>query len=229
MAKFSSNNILNRLPAREFDLIKDDLIAVNLPLRKSLGDAGEVIQAVYFIDSGFASIVDEIVPGREVEIGIIGHEGMSGLGVLFGQKRASHETYMQLRGTGHQLSAAKLRRAIDRSTALHRCLLQYAYAFLHQTAHTASSNAQSSLEERLARWLLMAHDRVDGDEVVLTHEFLSIMLGVRRAGITASLNLLSRKGLIDHRRSTVVIIDRGGLMKRANGAYGAPEIAIMAA
>src|SRR5436305_4043506 len=110
-------------------------------------------------------------------------------------ERAPHETYMQLGGNGQRVAAAELRQAMAQSASLQRAFLHYAHAFFVQTARTAMANGRSKIEERLARWLLMAHDRTDGDELALTHEFLATMLGVRRPGVTVALNLLEGSGL----------------------------------
>ena len=109
------------------------------------------------------------------------------------------------------------------SKSLHQVLLRQGYAFTVQMAQTALANGRHKLEERLARWLLMAHDRVDGDELPLTHEFLSLMLGVRRSGVSVALKILEREGMVKARRGGVVITDRDGLEECANGAYCSPE------
>jgi hypothetical protein len=165
-----------------------------------------------------------VANGREtIEVGVIGREGMSGVSVVLGNgDRAPHETYMQIAGSGQRLSAQKLREAIAASSALHQVLLHYVHSFMTQITQTALANGRSTIEERLARWLLMAHDRVDGPEIALTHEFLSIMLGVRRSGVTTALQELERKGLIGHRRSFITIMDREGLEERSNGTYTRP-------
>ena len=130
---------------------------------------------------------------------------------------------MQMAGVGRRLSAAKLREAIAARPALHLVLLGYVHTFLAQTTQTALANGRSKIEERLARWLLMAQDRIDGDELALTHEFLGIMLGVRRSGVTTALQELEKKGLIAHRRSRVTIMDRQALEESSNGSYTPPN------
>ena len=122
-----------------------------------------------------------------------------------------------------RISANKLREAILHSPSLQRALLGFAHAFMNQTANTALSNGTATLEERLARWLLMANDRLRGDEIPLTHEFLSLMLGVRRSGVTVALNYLESRGLISLARRRIVITDRNGLKAAANGTYHQPE------
>jgi hypothetical protein len=157
-----------------------------------------------------------------IEIGMIGREGMTGLSVVLdgdADNRAVHETYMQIGGSGQRMPADGLRGAIDTSVSLHRALLRYAHAFMKQTAQTALANGRSKIEERLARWLPMVQDRVDGGELRLTHEFLATMLGVKRPGVTVALQSLGRTGLIAHRRGVITILDREALEKSSNGTY----------
>jgi CRP-like cAMP-binding protein len=218
----SPNRILSRLPPDELGLLQPHLEAVDLPVRKPLENRNEAIEHVYFIEHGFASVVANGT-GRSIEVGLIGREGLTGLAVIMGSDRSPHDTYMQVAGDGQRLPSAKLRRATAESPALHHSLLRYGHAFMVQTAQTALANGRSKVEQRLARWLLMANDRLDGDEVPLTHEFLSVMLGVRRPGVTVALNLLEKAGLIQTRRRAIAILDRTGLRKTSNGAYGAAE------
>lgn len=147
----------------------------------------------------------------------------TGLAVIMATGRSPLETYMQLGGGGQRLAAAKLRDGMEASVTLRRALLNYGHAFYVQTAHTALANGRSKLEDRLSRWLLMAHDRIDGDALTLTHELLAIMLGVRRPGVTIALNLLEARGFIRTHRGVISIVDRKGLEENANGANGAPE------
>jgi CRP-like cAMP-binding protein len=130
---------------------------------------------------------------------------------------------MQVEGHGQRIAADDLRDLIDKSASLKATLLRYAYLFSVQAGHTALANAQGKLEERLARWLLMAHDRTAGDELHLTHEFLAVMLGVRRSGVSVALQELAESGLISMARGRIIIIDRDGLEDSASGMYGVPE------
>jgi CRP-like cAMP-binding protein len=217
------NHLLSRLTADDLALLKPGLTRVDLPLRKQLEAPGKRINSVYFIDSGFASVVADGSARNKIEVGMIGREGMTGVAVVLGSDRSPHETYIQNAGEGSRIGAAKLRTAITRSRSLQACLLLYAHAFLIQATYTAIANGRSKLEDRLARWLLMAHDRLDLDELSITHEILSIMLGVRRPGVTVALNLLERDGLIKSHRGVITIVDRKGLRRASNGAYGVPE------
>jgi CRP-like cAMP-binding protein len=129
---------------------------------------------------------------------------------------------MQIGGRGRRLPADKLRQGLQASSSLQHVLLRYVHSYLAQTTQTALANGRGKIEERLARWLLMAHDRIDGDAFVLTHEFLAIMLGVRRSGVTTALQELERKALVSHARALVTILDREGLEEASNGSYERP-------
>jgi CRP-like cAMP-binding protein len=219
----SSNRILSRLSREDLALLKPHLEAVDLPVRRRLESRKRRIDHVYFVESGFASVVANGASKLSIEVGIIGREGMTGLAVVLGHERAQHETFIQLPGKGLRMSAESLREAIDRSVSLHRAMLRYANSFLMQTTTTALANGRSKVEERLARWLLMAHDRVDGDELPLTHEFLGVMLGTPRPGVTLAVQALEKEELIDAKRRNITILDRKKLERRANGAYVTPE------
>ena len=217
----SPNHILSRLSRADFRLLEPHLETIDLPVRRQLEDRNKRVEHVYFMESGFASVVAN--GERNIEIGIIGREGMSGLSVVLGtDERPANETYMQIAGQGQRMAAGDLRKVIGASIGLHQVMLTYAHTFMVQTSQTALANARSKIEERLARWLLMAADRVEG-ELALTHEFLSIMLGVRRSGVTTALQELERSALIAHRRGFVTILDRKGLEEQSNGTYTPPK------
>jgi CRP-like cAMP-binding protein len=218
-----SNRILSRLSRQDFALLEPHLEPVDLPVRKPLEARGKRIEQVYFIESGFASVVANGTSKPSIEVGIIGREGMTGLAIVLGSDRAQHATYIQAAGKGLRISAARLREADERSNTLHRAILRFAHSFLAQTTTTALANGRSKIEERLARWLLMADDRIDSKELPLTHEFLGLMLGTHRPGVTIALQALEKAGLITTRRSHITIVDRKRLEKSANGAYVTPE------
>jgi CRP-like cAMP-binding protein len=215
----SSNRILSRLSRQDFALIEPHLEAIDLPVRKTLETRRKRINNVYFLESGFASVVANGTNKPSIEVGIIGREGMTGLGVVLGNDRAQHAVYIQVAGKGLRISAERLREADERSNTLHRSILRFAHSFLAQTTTTALANGRSKTEERLARWLLMADDRIDGDELPLTHEFLGLMLGTHRPGVTIALQALESAGLVTTRRSHVSIVNRKALEKKSNGTY----------
>ncbi len=213
-----NNRILSRLPDEDLELIKPFLEPVTLNLRHVLEEPNKPIKHSYFIEYGLASIVAKNKDKR-LEVGLIGCEGCSGLPIVLGNDRSPNETFMQVAGHGVRIPADKLREALSKSRKLELALLKFAHSFMNQTSNTALSNGTANLEERLARWLLMANDRLRGNEVPLTHEFLSLMLGVRRAGVTVALNYLEQRALINLSRKKIVITDRKGLEATANGTY----------
>ncbi len=187
-----------------------------------LEERNKRIENIYFIGSGFASVVANGASPAPIEVGLIGREGMTGLAVIMGSDRPPYETYMQASGNGWTMKAVTLRARMKDSATLHQSLLRYGHSLVIQATQTAVANGRYTIEERLARWLLLAQDRLGGNHLPLTHEFLALMLGVRRPGVTLALNLLEQRGLIHAERGTIVIVDRYGLVKAANGAYTAP-------
>jgi CRP-like cAMP-binding protein len=220
--KLFRNKLLNALLPDDLALLTRDLERVELPRRKQLEHPNRAFDSVYFIETGIASVVGK-TGDTEVEVGVIGCEGVTGIPVLLGDDRSPNSTYMQVSGSGQRLAVAAMRSAIAKSETLRTSLLRYVQAFMTQTAATAIANARATLEERLARWLLMAHDRIDGDSLDLTHEFLALMMGTRRAGVTESVHLLAQAGFIRPERGLITIVDRNGLRERAGKFYGGPE------
>ena len=220
----SKNHLLACLSVADRDLLAPCLKPVQLKLRQRLEMPNQRIRAVYFIEHGLVSVV--VMGGgdrRQTEVGVIGREGMTGLALVMGSDRSAHDTFVQSEGAAHCMTAADLQDAMASSRSLHDTLLRYAYVCSVSLAHTALANAQASIEERLARWLLMAHDRSHNDQIHLTHEFLSLMLGIRRAGVTTVLNTFDTRGWIDHSRGCITIVDRDALQQLAAGFYGVPE------
>jgi CRP-like cAMP-binding protein len=194
---------------------------VELSLRETLESAGQTIPFVHFPESGLLSVVSNET-GKAVEVGMIGYEGMSGLSIIAGDRRATFDTMVQGAGTAWRVKADRLREAFAESGGVRDVLLRYSHAFAVQVASTASANAHAKLETRLARWLLMVADRL-GDTFHITHEFLGIMLAVRRSGVTLALQILEGKGFIRATRGTIRIVDRAGLAQHTEGAYGKAE------
>jgi CRP-like cAMP-binding protein len=223
MAKASPNHLLASMSGADLDLLAPHLASVTLRVRKQLERPNRRIEAVYFPESGFASVVAGQSDGKEVEVGLIGREGMTGLPIVLGNHRSPHSTYMQATGAGRCIDATELRKAIRASESLRDLLLKYVQAFGVQATHTAINNAHSRLDRRLARWLLMAHDRLGIDVLPLTHEFLAIMLGVHRPGVTDTLKKLTKQELITHVRGNITVKDRKGLERLAADSYGVPE------
>lgn len=217
------NRLLAALDLDDFRLLQPHLKPVTLKLRFELERPNQRIDDVYFVDAGIVSVVAVQKQKERVEVGLIGCEGMSGTAVVLDSVSSPHFTYLQVAGEGQRVSAIALRKAMDASKTLHKLLLKYVQAFSVQITHTAIANAQARLDERLARWILMAHDRVPGDTLPLTHEFLSLMLGVRRPGVTEALQSLARQRLIKNGRGHIVVLNRKGIERAAGDLYGVPE------
>ena len=217
------NRLLAALSSADLNLLQPDLTPVPLKLRQQLEKPNRRIDDVYFPDIGIASVVAVQRSAQRVEVGLIGCEGMTGTAVVLGGQSSPHATYVQATGDGHRISTSALRKAMTTSRTLHEVLLKFVQVFMVQTAHTAIANAQAKLDERLARWILMAHDRVRGSTLPLTHEFLALMLGVRRAGVTEALQSLSRQRLIKTGRGEIVVLNRRGIERTAGDLYGVPE------
>ena len=215
------NQLLSSLKPDDLALLRPALHHVELPLMTVLEEAGDPVKDVYFFQSGFASVVTgDKVP---IEIGLIGREGMTGLSIVLHDDRSVNRTFMQAGGTALSMSADRLRTALLDSPSLRTSLLRYAHAFSVQTSQTALVNGRAKIEARLARWLLMAHDRFDQNDFPLTHQFIAMMLGVRRAGVTTALNMLEGRHLIKARRGHIAVVDRKGLEAISDASYGVPE------
>jgi CRP-like cAMP-binding protein len=217
------NRVLANLERSDFALLQPDLEPVELPVRRQLELRNRPIENVYFLDSGLASMVVSAGAHHNIEVAILGYEGMTGLPVLLGTDRGMQETFIQTAGSGWRIPADKLRLAMNESPSLRETLLRYAHTLVTQMAYTALANGRYKIEERLARWLLMADDRTEGSTVHLTHEFLALMLGARRAGVTVALSEFHKRGVLHMQRGVITIKDRDALEESANGSYGAPE------
>jgi CRP-like cAMP-binding protein len=216
------NRLLSALPPDDFGLLQPHLEPTSLEPRQWIIETKRPIRRVYFPEQSIVSILADTSQGR-IEVGMIGPEGMAGLPVVHGIDRSPHGCLVQAAGQALKITAQNLRTAVRHSPALHARLLRYAHARMVQTAQTAYANAGSDIEARLARWVLMTDDRLEGEDLPLTHEFLSMMLGVRRAGVTLAIQALEGNGLIRAKRGSLTVLDRAGLEALARDAYGVAE------
>jgi CRP-like cAMP-binding protein len=216
------NQLLSGLSPADFGLLQPHLQPVGLELREMMLKAKEPIPHVTFIERGIASGLAGTSDGR-FEIGMVGFEGLVGLPVVLGIERSSHSYLVQGAGGGLQITPKDFRAAMGKSSSLQGRFLRYAHTFMVQTAQTAFANAAFTVEARLARWILMTHDRTEGDELLLTHDFLSMMLGVRRPGVTVAVQVLEGNRLIRATRGRITVLDRDGLEAVADDAYGLAE------
>jgi CRP-like cAMP-binding protein len=201
-------------------LLQTHLEAVTLPLGERLVSPGMTIEFVYFLGAGLGSDIAMAGEGeRPVECGMIGREGLVGLPIVLDTDRGVHASEIQVAGHGLRIPSADLRRAMEKSASLGAVLLCYSHYFLSHTAQTAACNARHSLSERLSRRLLMAHDRLQGDILPLTHDYLSIMLGVRRASVTQATHVLEGMRVIKAVRGQITVLDREGLEGTSCACY----------
>jgi CRP-like cAMP-binding protein len=214
------NRLLVSLPSADFKRLAASLTPVNLSLKQLLVEADEPIGAAYFVETGIISYLHYLKGGEAQELGLIGSEGMLGLPIILGADRAPVGAMVQLKGTALRIGPQALRQAFNQSEMLRTRLLRYMQAFHIQVSQTAVCNNHHTLEERLIRWLLMAHDRAGNDRFSMTHEFMSLMLGVRRAGVSVTAGALKHAGLIHYAKGCVTVLDRPGLEAAACECYG---------
>ena len=217
------NRLLATLPAADFARFQPHLERGSYDQGAVMEMPGEPIARAYFPEPGMVSVVVRGADGTRLEVGIIGPEGMTGLALLHGIAEASNSVFVQIPCRAIHIDAGIFCSIIEESRPVHRRLLRYAYAFSIQMAHTILCNGRFTIEVRLARWLLMCHDRADTEDLSLTHEFLSLMLGVRRAGVTTAVRRLEQAGAVKIRRGGLGIRNRDLLLECAGDSYGIPE------
>jgi CRP-like cAMP-binding protein len=213
------NRLLRSLSHKDYERLLPHLQPVTFKYKLSLYESDRQIEFVYFIETGVASLVNTMRNGDSAEVGTIGNEGMVGLPVLFGDSQAPTSVYIQVAGQGLRMRAKTFWQELQRSVSLRTAMLHYAHAFFNQVAQSAACNTFHLLEQRCCRWLLMTHDRMQSEEFPLTQEFLAMMLGVQRPGVTLAASRLQRAGLIHYTRGKVKILDHAGLVKRSCECY----------
>src|SRR6056297_1984245 len=218
-----SNRLLAQLDIAEFSLIEPHLEKIEMQVRFELYSANTSIEYVYFLDSGVASVVALSHDGQRIEVGVTGREGFCGMTTLLGSDQSPHKCLMQVDGDGYRIKTTDFIYATEESATLRHLLLRYVHVFITQTAQTALANGSAKIDQRLARWLLMFQDRIDGAELHLTHQFLSMMLCVRRSSVTDTIHILEGRGLIKAERGKITIRDREKLLKLAGASYGQSE------
>jgi CRP-like cAMP-binding protein len=219
-----NNRLLSALSAEDLRHFSSQGHVVSLPARQVLYEEGASFEYVYFIEEGLISNLKLMRDGATAEIGMIGTEGMAGFPALLGAEVSGQHVMAQVPTAALQIGAAACRDAFERSAGIRRVVHRFAVAFLDLAAQTAACNRLHSIERRLARWLLMARDRLQSDRLRLTHEFLASMLGAHRGGVTQIAGELQRSGLIRYHRGQVDILDRAGLEAVACECYQADRI-----
>ena len=214
------NEFLAAMPPDELDQLRSNLHPVSFVFRQVLHEVGSPIDDVFFPESGLISVTADTKDTGLVEVGMTGREGFVGTAVpLNATASAVHQAIVQIPGAGHRMRAPAFRDALAAMPALRDHCLRYVQFVMVQTAQSAACNARHELPERLARWLLMSRDRIDSDELPMTQEFLSYMLGVRRAGVSVVASALQSTGVIHLSRGYITVLDRAGLEEEACSCY----------
>lgn len=207
----TGNRLLDALPSEVLERLRPHLEAVSLSANQSIHEPGEVAEHVFFPTRGLISMVATMIEGDSVEIGMIGSEGMFNVSAILGDDKPLQRAMVQLAGSAVRIPAQLLRQEIRANISLQERLLRYVQVILSTASQTAACNRLHLLEQRCSRWLLSARDRADADQFPMTQEFLSMMLGVRRPGVTVAAQSLQAAGLITYNHGTMTILDRQGL------------------
>jgi CRP-like cAMP-binding protein len=214
-----ANRLLRALPPAVLRRVQAHLEPVDLARGHVIARSDKPAGDVYFINRGMVSLIKTMADGRTAEISVIGIEGMADFSALFGFDTAILDTVVQIPGAGLRISRRALHAEMSHSPALREVLLRYLQWSIGQLAQTAACNRLHGLEERCCRWLLAAHDSARADDFVLTHEFLALILGVQRAGVTLTAGMLRKAGFIEYTRGRITIHDRPGLEATACECY----------
>ncbi len=214
-----TNRLLSLLSDDDYERLRPHLSPVVFDYKKSLYEASRPIDHVYFPIDGVASLVLTTAEGTSAEVGTIGNEGLVGLPICLGDRDAPSSVYVQVPGTALGMEARVFRGELERNPALNLIMLRYAHAFFNQVAQSAACAHLHRVEQRCCRWLLMTRDRMPSDDFLLTHEFLGMMLGVRRTTVTDVMGALQKAGLIRYRRGHVTIRDHEALLGRTCECY----------
>lgn len=218
-----TNKLLNILPEEDYVVIARHLEYVDLARGTVLAHAGQSIDHIYFLTSGIGSIIATTPEGNRAEAGIFGFDGYVPTSAVASAEDSPHDVIVQLNSQAYRVSYDRFRGFMDDNRNFAKVMIRSIEAFSVQLTYTAISNAIHDVTERLARWLLMCHDRVPGNEIGLTHEFISLMLAVRRPSVTTSLHILEGNGFIRSERGNIIIRNRAAMEEFAHDAYGKPE------
>ena len=215
----TGNRLLDLIDPEQFARVRPHLVAETLELGRSLQRRGKGVTSAIFPTSGMISIVATMRDGSSVEVGIAGREGMLGVEAVLGDDVSLNEAMVQIPGRALRLPVEVLRREAQTGQGLRTVLLRYVQAYLNSSTQSAACNRAHLLEQRLARWLLTARDRAGTDRLPLTHEFVAMMLGVRRAGVTVAAKALQSAGLIQYAHGRITVADRESLETAACECY----------
>jgi CRP-like cAMP-binding protein len=215
----SKNRLLAALSSTDYQRLVPHLTTVPLPHGEVLYEAGATIEHVYFPLTALVSLVTLMKSGETIEVGLVGRDGMVGMTALMGESRSPNRAIVQIANGGMRAPLSAVKEIFSEAGELHDLLLRYACGHLKQVAQTAACNATHSVEERLARWLLMCRERIESEELKLTQEFIAEMIGTRRATVSTAASSLQTEGLIQYHRGTIRIVDQQGLEEFACECY----------
>jgi CRP-like cAMP-binding protein len=213
------NRVLSSLSSADLAELSNDLQPVNLAKYQIIYEVGSALDHVYFIEEGVASVLTIMEDGGSSEVGMVGPEGAIGLSALLGGRASAQQVIMHVAGSALRMTAPACKAVFENNSRIRAALLRFIEDLLHLSAQTAGCNRLHSIEQRSARWLLMASDRSGSNMLPLTQEFLAAMLGVRRSGVSEVMSELQRSGFVRYRRGEITIIDRAGLEKTACECY----------
>jgi CRP-like cAMP-binding protein len=217
----TGNQLLGNLPRRDLERISPHLVPVSLVLGDVLYEPGAVIRQCYFPNDGVVSLLTVLAPHKAAEVGMIGGEGLVGTSAAVGIKVSQLRAVVQGAGSAMRMTAASLRKEFEASSSLQRGVLRFMHALMGQMAQTAVCNRFHTADMRLARWLLATRDRLRSDSFQLTHQFLSMMIGVRRVGVTHAAGNFARRKLISYSRGNIRILNVKGLQAASCECYEA--------
>ena len=218
------NYLLAALPADEFNRIDRHLGPVSLKLGQVLHESGDKMEYVYFPTTAIASLLSLLENGATAEIGIVGNDGILGIELFMGGETTTNRAIVQSAGEAYRMKSKDLKTEFTLGGAFQRLLLRYTQALIAQISQTAVCNRLHSVEQQLCRWLLLSHDRLNSDKLVMTHDLISNMLGVRHEGVTLAAQKLSERGLIKNVRGTITVLNRLGLEDAVCECYAVVSI-----
>lgn len=213
------NRLLAALPAEVYERLRPDLESISLPLGRAIYETNDALSHVYFPTTAIVSLLYTMEDGTSAEMGVVGCDGVVGIAVFMGGDTTPNRAVVQSAGDALRLRLKRFRDEFKRIEELHRLLLLYAQSLLTQMSQTAVCNRLHSVEQQLCRWLLLSHDRLESDELIMTQELIANMLGVRREGVSVAAHNLQSSGLIRYNRGHITIIDRAGLEARVCECY----------
>jgi CRP-like cAMP-binding protein len=220
----TQNRLLRLMNAADQVALADKCDLVNLAFRERLEEPNKKVPYIYFIETGLASLMYKGSGDDTAEVGLVGRDGCTGCGTILGVFSSPQGTSMQVAGSAQRISSLDLRQAIRESARLQEFLLRFVHRQIMQRDETALAASKGTVFQRLARWLLMAQDRLCSAELPLTHDLLSLMLSAHRPAVTVSLGHLRSEGLIETTRGHIIVRNRGGLIALAGGMYGAAGV-----